>query len=99
VYGRQGKIVAKPGQREALLALLLRNARPGAMAGCRIYLVGPVADEPDTIAVTEVWDDQAAHTASLGLPAVQLVIAEARPLIAGMGEAVELETVGGLGLD
>jgi quinol monooxygenase YgiN len=98
VYGLQGKLIAKPGQRDALIALLL-EASGGQMPGCRLYLVSEVPSEPDAIAVTEVWDDKAAHDASLQLERVRSVIAKGRPLIAGMGESVELRPVGGQGLE
>ncbi len=97
MYGLQGKMIAKPGQRDALLELLLGASR--SMPGCRLYVVSEVPSEPDAIAVTEVWDDKAAHDGSLQLERVRATIAKARPLIAGMGESVELRPVGGQGLD
>ena len=57
-----------------------------------------IANEPDAIAVTEVWDDKAAHDASQQLERVRAVIGRARPLIAWMGESLELRPVGGQGL-
>jgi quinol monooxygenase YgiN len=68
------------------------------MPGCRLYLVSEVVGEPDAIAITEVWDDQAAHDASLQLPSVRAVIAKGRRLILSMGESLELRPVGGQGL-
>jgi quinol monooxygenase YgiN len=99
VYGLQGKMLAKPGQRDALLALLLHASRGPALPGCRIYIVSEVPAEPDAIAILEVWDDKAAHDASLQLASVRALIAKARPLIAGMGESLELRPIGGQGLD
>ena len=99
MYGLQGKMVAKPGQRGALLALLLEASRGVPLPGCRLYLVSEVAAEPDAIAITEVWDDRDAHQASLKLERVRALIARARPLIASMGQPVELRPVGGQGLD
>jgi quinol monooxygenase YgiN len=99
MYGLQGKLIAKPGQRDALLAILLGSSRGEPMPGCRIYIVSEVPSEPDTIAVTEVWDDKAAHDASLQLERVRSLIAKARPLIAGMGDSLELRPRGGQGLD
>jgi quinol monooxygenase YgiN len=99
MYGLQGKLIAKPGQRDALIALLLEASRGGRMPGCRLYVVSEIPSDPDAIAVTEVWDDRAAHDASLQLERVRSVIAKGRPLIAGMGESVELRPVGGQGLD
>jgi quinol monooxygenase YgiN len=99
MYGLHGKLLAKAGQRDALVALLLEASRGGTMPGCRLYIVSEVPAEPDAIAILEVWDDKAAHDASLQLESVRSVIAKGRPLIAGMGESVELRPVGGQGLD
>jgi quinol monooxygenase YgiN len=99
VYGLQGKMTAKPGQRDALIALLMESAGGTGMPGCRLYLVSEVPSEPDAIAITEVWDDKAAHDASLQLERVRSVIGRARPLIAGMGDSLELRPVGGFGPD
>ena len=99
MYGLQGKLIAKPGQRAALIALLLEGSQRGAMPGCRLYVVSEVAEEPDAIAVFEVWDDKAAHDASLQLERVRATIAKARPLIAGMGGSTDLRPIGGQWLD
>ncbi|MDP9245167.1 MAG: antibiotic biosynthesis monooxygenase [Chloroflexota bacterium] len=99
MYGLQGKLVAKPGARDALLALLRESSGGQPMPGCRLYVVSEVPAEPDAIAVFEVWDDKAAHDASLQLDRVRATIAKARPLIAGMGESLELRPVGGQGLN
>jgi len=98
MYGLQGKLIAKPGQRDALIALLLENAAGDGMTGCQLYVVSEVPAEPDAIAITEVWDDKAAHDASLQLERVRTTIAKARPLIAGMGESLELRPIGGQGV-
>ena len=99
MYGLHGKLLAKPGQRDALVALLLEASRGGKMPGCRLYVVSEVPAEPDAIAITEVWDDRAAHQASLQLDRVRTLIAQARPLIAQMAPPLELRPVGGQGLD
>jgi quinol monooxygenase YgiN len=98
MYGLQGKLTAKPGQRDALMALLLGSSR-SAMPGCRLYVLSEVPSEPDAIAITEVWDDKAAHDASLQLESVRAAIAAGRPLIAGFGDSLELRPIGGQGLD
>ena len=99
MYGLQAKLLAKPGQRDALIALLMESASGPPMPGCRLYLVSEVPSEPDAIAITEVWDDKAAHDASLQLERVRSVIGRARPLIAGMGDSLKLRPLGGFGLD
>jgi quinol monooxygenase YgiN len=96
VYGLIGQMRAVPGQRDALAALLAANL--GAMPGCRSYVVALDPADADAIWVTEVWDDQASHDASLGLPAVQALIARARPLIAGFGARTVTTPIGGVGL-
>jgi quinol monooxygenase YgiN len=96
VYGLIGQLKAQPGQRDALLAILL--AEVGEMPGCRSYVIAPDREDADALWITEVWDDQASHDASLQLPSVQAAIARARPLIAGFGGRAVTEPVGGVGV-
>lgn len=96
MYGLIGKMLAKPGQRDRLIELLL--AGTSAMPGCLSYIVAADVTNPNAIWITEVWDTQASHGASLQLPAVKSVIAQARPLIAGFGERFETQPAGGVGL-
>ena len=95
-YGLIGKMLAKPGQRDALLGILLDGT--AAMPGCLSYVIGKDPTNPDAIWITEVWDSPESHKASLQLPAVKAAIAKARPLIAGFGERFETQPVGGIGL-
>ena len=99
MYGLQGKMLAKAGQRDALLTILLDASRGAPMPGCRLYVVSEIPAEPDAIAITEVWDDREAHQASLQLESVRALIAKARPFIASMEQPVELRPIGGQGLD
>ncbi|MDF3070037.1 MAG: antibiotic biosynthesis monooxygenase [Polyangiaceae bacterium] len=96
MFGLIGKIVALPGQRETLLSILLESS--GGMPGCRSYVVARDPKEPDAIWVTEVWDSQESHKASLSLPAVQGAIARGKPLIQEFGAYHVTEPVGGIGL-
>lgn len=96
MYGLIGKMLAKPGQRDALIAILTQEI--GAMPGCLSYVVAKDLADPDAIWISEAWDSQASHKASLSLPAVQGAIAKARFIIAGFGERFETEPVGGIGL-
>ena len=96
MYGLIGKMRATPGQRDALLAILLEGTE--AMPGCLSYVIAQDPAEADAIWITEVWIDAASHTASLSLPAVQQAIAKARPLIAGFDHHIETVPVGGQGL-
>jgi quinol monooxygenase YgiN len=65
---------------------------------CEQYIVHRSPSDPEAVWVTEVWTSPEAHQASLDDPAVQATIAEARPLIAGIGERFELAPLGGKGL-
>lgn len=97
MYGLHGTIRAKAGQRDALLAILLQaSAGAQRMPGCRLYVVSLVPDDPDAVAITEVWDDKASHDASLALEAVRETIGRARPLIDSFGSSTIFEPVGGV---
>jgi quinol monooxygenase YgiN len=96
MYGLIGKMRATPGQRDALLAILLEGTE--AMPGCLSYVIAGDPADADAIWITEVWTDAASHAASLTLPAVQQAIAKARPLIAGFDSHIETAPVGGHGL-
>lgn len=96
MYGLIGKINAVPGQRDALAAILLEGTR--AMPGCLSYIIATDPAEADALWVTEVWDSQASHAGSLGLPEVRAAIAKGRAMIAGFGNRVETVPIGGQGL-
>ncbi len=96
MYGLIGKMKVLPGQRDALIAILLEGLRD--MPGCLSYIVAQDPTDPDAIWVTEAWESKENHAASLTLPAVQQAIAKGRPLIAGFGERFETAPVGGHGL-
>ena len=96
MYGLISKITAVAGQRDALAKTLIDGT--GGMPGCLSYVVAADALEPDALWVTEVWESQARHQASLQLPAVQAAIATGRPLIARFSNRVETAPVGGYGI-
>jgi quinol monooxygenase YgiN len=96
MYGLIGKMMAAPGQRDALIAILLESTT--AMPGCLSYVVAKDAKDADGIWITEVWDGKDSHAASLTLPAVRAAIAKAKPMIAGFADYVTTEPVGGFGL-
>ncbi|MES2173227.1 MAG: putative quinol monooxygenase [Pseudomonadota bacterium] len=93
-YGLIGQMLSQPGKRDELVGYL-RDAT-GAMPGCLSYIIALDAANPDAIWITEVWDSQQSHAASLKLPAVQAAIAKARPIIAGFGQRFETVPVAGV---
>ena len=96
MYGLIGKMIAVPGQREALIALLL--AGTAEMPGCLSYVVAKDPADGDAIWITEVWDSEQNHRASLSLPAVQQAIARGKPLIMSFDHIIVTEPIGGHGL-
>lgn len=96
MYGLIGKIRANPGKRTELAAVLVGD--DGGMLGCLSYIVAEDPADPEALWVTEVWESQEAHRASLQLPAVQAAIARGRPLIAGFSDRHETVPLGGIGL-
>jgi quinol monooxygenase YgiN len=96
MFGMIGKISTVAGQRDALIAILLEATK--GMPGCLSYIVAKDTTDPNAIWVTEVWDSEQSHKASLSLPAVQQAIAKGKPMIAGFGERFVTEPVGGQGL-
>ena len=96
MHGLIGKMRCHPGQRDALLAIMLEGTQ--AMPGCLSYIIAKDPADPDVIWITEVWDSKASHRASLQIPAVQAAIQRARPLIAAYEHGQETTPVGGTGL-
>ena len=96
MYGLIGKMSAIAGQRDALIAILLEGV--AGLPGCLSYVVAKDPNNADAICVTEVWDSQASHKASLALPSVQQAIARGKPLIASFDQHTETLPVGGHGL-
>lgn len=85
-----------PGERDALIAILLRGSRN--MPGCLSYIVATDPADPDAIWITEAWDNKSSHEASLALHSVKEAILLGKPLIAGFGDRFETSPVGGEGL-
>ncbi len=96
MFGLITQIQAVPGQRDALASVLVEGS--SGMPGCLSYVVALDPGEPDAIWVTEVWESQASHEASLALPSVQRAMAAGRPLVARFSERTVTEPVGGYGL-
>ena len=96
MYGLIGKMIATPGKREELAQILLDGI--AGMPGCLSYVVALADEQDDALWITEVWESQELHQASLELESVQAAIAAGRPLIVGFGERFETQPLGGQGL-
>jgi quinol monooxygenase YgiN len=96
MYGLIGRMTAVSGQRDTLIAILLEGTE--AMPGCLSYVIAKDPSDTNAIWITEVWNNQESHQASLSLPSVKQAIARGKPLIAGFDKSFVTEPVGGHGL-
>lgn len=97
-FGMYAKFTSKPGDREALAAILLEAAAAAeTVKECELYIVNLSESEPDVLWVTEVWSNAEAHSASLKDEATRATIQRAMTLIAGV-EPIPLVPLGGKGL-
>lgn len=96
MYGLIGKMKTIPGERDALIAILLEGV--SGMPGCLSYVVAQDPSDVDAIWITEVWESAVSHKASLSLPSVVQAITLGKPLIASFEQHVETAPVGGHGL-
>lgn len=96
MYGLIGKMTTTPGKRDEFTAILLGGVND--MPGCLSYVVANDPTDENGLWITEVWDSQASHQASLQLPGVKDAIARGRSMIAGFSDRHETVPVGGHGL-
>ena len=76
-----GRLSARPGKRDDVLAILAEEESSEPMPGCRLYVVAVDETDPDGVWVTEVWESEQAHRDSLELERVKARIARAMPLL------------------
>lgn len=98
VYGYIGSMRTRPGMRDEVIALLLRGLDGLPAAGCLSYVVSACADDDDRIWVTEVWESEEHHAASLQLSETRAAIAAAMPMLTGEFTKQETDVAGGLRL-
>ena len=96
MYGLIVKITIAPGKRDEMIAVLKESAAD--VPGCLSYVVATDPANEDTLWVTEVWDSQASHDASVSLPAVQEAIPRGKALITGFEKIAATAPVWGVGL-
>jgi quinol monooxygenase YgiN len=82
-FANVGSLGTKPGQRDAVVSILLTPKPELRGAGCLLYEVGINEESPDTVFVCELWESAEAHQGSLQLDSVRAAIAEAMPLLSG----------------
>jgi heme-degrading monooxygenase HmoA len=79
VYGR---MTAQPGQRDALIERFEEVLRIG-IPGLESCSINAVLDDPDTIWVTEIWKDKAAHDTGTSSDVVVSATKRVMSLVAG----------------
>jgi len=96
MYGLIGRMKAHPGKRDELAAILLESVID--IRGCLNYIVANDSKDPDALWVTEVWESEADHQASLALPTVREAISKGRPFIAAFDQQFVTQPIGGVGI-
>ena len=97
MYGIIGQMHATEGNRDKLIEILRDGTK--AMPGCKLYAIAADTADETGIWITEIWDSEASHQASLQLSTVQAAIAAGRPMIAGFGVRHIVTPMGGIGVD
>jgi len=85
MYGLIGKMTTVAGKRDELISILLGGV--GGMPGCLSYVVAKDPADANAIWITEVWDSEQSHKASLSLPAVKQAISTVTEPVGGHGLA------------
>ena len=101
MIGRLMTMSARPGRGSELAALLLSIAeRLHGFPGCQIYLISQDSADPDTVHVTEVWQDDASAQAALSAPppADTPAPADVLALLSAPPHRTDLTVLGGVGL-
>jgi quinol monooxygenase YgiN len=93
-FGLIGKYQTTPGDREKLITLLKKATEN--MPGCIQYILAEDLSDLDVIWITELWETEADHTASLKLPKIQAAIQAGRPYITGMTPVAKTRAVAGI---
>ena len=96
MYGLIARMKAHAGKREELAAILVESII--GVPACLSYVVAKDSRDSDSLWVTEVWESEAHHKASLALPTIRDAIAKGRPLIASFDQQHATEPVGGQGI-
>jgi quinol monooxygenase YgiN len=92
-----GRLAAKPGKRDELLAILLESSNAELLPGCRLYVVAVDEQDADSVWATEIWESEEAHSASLQMDNVRERIGRAMPLVEASGiRQQRLDALGGV---
>lgn len=96
MFGLIVRLTVVPGKREEMIRILKESA--GQMPGCFSYVVAKDRTEENVLWVTEVWDSEASHDASLALPAVKNAIPQGKAIVSRFEKIAVTGPVWGVGL-
>jgi quinol monooxygenase YgiN len=96
MYGLIRKMKAVTGQRDVLIAILLKGIQ--GSPGCVSYVVAQDPADEDVVWITETWDSRESQRASSSSPQMQRAIARSKAFTAGHEERFEIEPIGGHGI-
>ncbi|QLQ12030.1 MAG: antibiotic biosynthesis monooxygenase [Brevundimonas sp.] len=90
------RLAAKPGQRDAVVELLVQGLanRPG----CLSYIVGLDPTDLNGLWVNEVWVSADAHKAAMEPAAVKALSVRLWDMLAAMHDPIVTQPIGGRGL-
>jgi len=93
-------MTAQPGRGADLAELLLRVAESlRGFPGCEVYAIARDTQDPDSVRVIEVWQDDASAQAALkAAPTDGPKPADVMALLAGPPQRTDLDVLGGAGL-
>ena len=95
-YSLYSKINCAEGKQDELKNYLLEAARGmEQLEDNYCYVVGIDPEDPNAVYVYELWKNQEAHQASLGMEVFQKLIEKARPIITGIDDSPPLQVIGG----
>jgi quinol monooxygenase YgiN len=98
-FGVYNRFAVRPGRRDQLVKQLLAASKLVEDApGCELYIVNTSSDDPDVVWVTEVWESEGHHRASLAIEGVPALIQETLPLLAAPPQQIRVTPLGGKGL-
>ncbi|WP_068500276.1 putative quinol monooxygenase [Paenibacillus kribbensis] len=96
-YAMFGKLTTHPGKREELAKMMLESVETlNNMEGCIYYILHAAQDDLDDLWITELWESQEAHAASLKNEKVLELIGRCRHLIAE-ASTIKVQPLGGKG--
>jgi quinol monooxygenase YgiN len=82
LYGLIVKLTSAPGRRDELIQMM-GGEDSHTIPGCLSFIVAEDAVDDDVLWITEVWESQAAHEASLESPSIKESLTDVDTLIAG----------------